>query len=153
MDHKDTPLQDIPKDDYPSLRDTVNELIHSICTTAHQKSVSTGIQLEISPAELLSLFICHALKFNLSKQPDSIHECCQSILDHVSEFINSVVVDRRQAMNSEKKKTADDTETTVSSTEEEIMPTPPTSPTAERNNNALSSQTGKKNEEDKDAVK
>jgi hypothetical protein len=135
MEHKDASLEDIPKDNYPLLRDTVNELIHRLRVTARQ--VST--QLEISPAELLSFFIFHALKFNLSKYPDLIGKCCQSILDHIPEFIDSIAADRKQAIEHAKKNkesqqtTTDDTAVSANSTTKEIIPTPPTSPAAERN--------------------
>jgi hypothetical protein len=143
MEHKDTSLDNIPKDGYPLLRNTVDELIHRLRETARQMSTASGIQLEISPAELLSFFIFHALKFNLSKQPDLVHKCCQSILDHIPEFIDSISADRKQAIEHAKKlketqqintntNTAD-TAASAKSTKEEIILTPPTSPASERN--------------------
>jgi hypothetical protein len=97
-------LDDIPKKKYPLLHSTVNELIQRMRELAQQTSASTGIELEISPAELISYLLFHALKFKLSKNPEATKECCQSLLDNIGDFINSVSADRLQAIEHAKKK-------------------------------------------------
>lgn len=152
MEEKETVLEDIPKQNYPTLAKTVNELIQRIRDTAHRVSKQQKIELEISPAELISYLLFHALKYKLSKQPQHLDSCCQSILDHIPDFIESVATDRKQAIEHAKKKAslqqmqqsavnaeshsnADNATTTTTTTitkETKIIPTPPTSPAAEK---------------------
>jgi hypothetical protein len=149
MSEKEKELDDIPKSNYPKLARTVNELIKRMRELASQQA----IQLEISPAELISYLLFHALRYNLSKNPDSLSDCCQSLLDHIPDFIKSVTADRIQAIEHGKKKlkraaessssaaaveskantngvTSSTTTTTTIVTTKEIIPTPPTSPAA-----------------------
>lgn len=155
MPEKEKKLKDIDTMNHPVLNSTVNELIFRIRDLAQQASVTTGVQLEISPAELISYFLFHALKFNLSKNPQHLNDCCQSLLDHISGFISSVSADRIQAIEHAKKKslqiqTADSTmtaevvnaesnpnrasNTTTDTTiiTKQVIPTPPTSPASEK---------------------
>ena len=153
MEEKEAALENIPKQNYSTLTNTVNELIQRIRDTAHKISKQQKIELEISPAELISYLLFHALKHKLSKQPQNLNLCCQSILDHIPEFIESVATDRKQAIEHAKKKAllqhmqqsavnaeshsnADNATTTATATtvtkETKIIPTPPTSPAAEK---------------------
>lgn len=153
MPEKEKDLSDIERKTYPMLNHTVNELIIRIRDHAQQSSISTGIQLEISPAELISYLLFHALKFNLSKNPQLLSDCCQSLLDHIPDFIRSVSADRIQAIEHAKKKSlqtqvADSTltaettnadanpnkESTTTTTiiTNQVIPSPPTSPASEK---------------------
>ncbi|GAA5796558.1 hypothetical protein HPULCUR_001930 [Helicostylum pulchrum] len=150
MPEKDKALPDIERKKYPVLDRTVNELIQRIRELAQQSSTYTGIKMEISPAELISYLLFHALKFNLSKNPHSIADCCQSLLDHIPEFITSVSADRIQAIEHAKKRSLErktdavaahadtnpnilsTTTTTTTIVTKELIPTPPTSPASEK---------------------
>ncbi|KAG2193996.1 hypothetical protein INT47_004998 [Mucor saturninus] len=157
MPEKEKSLYDIERKKYPVLDRTVNELIIRIRDHAQQSSISTGIQLEISPAELISYLLFHALKFNLSKNPHLLSDCCQSLLEHIPDFISSVSADRIQAIEHAKKKSlqtqvsdsaltaeaanadtnpnkASTTTTTTTTTiiTKQVIPTPPTSPASEK---------------------
>lgn len=153
MPEKDKELQDIERKQYPTLSYTVDELIRRMRELAQQTAASTGIEMEISPAELISYLLFHALKFNLSKNPNSIGDCCQSLLDHIPEFISSVSADRIQAIEHTKKRSLDKntdpitldradttnpnnvlstTTTTTTIVTKELTPTPPTSPASEK---------------------
>lgn len=140
MEEKETALEDIPTERYPTLSSTVNELIQRIRDTTHQVSKERHIQLEISPAELISYLLFHALKFKLSKQPQHLGLCCQSILNHIPDFVDSVATDRKQAIEHAKKKALihqqeqqknASTDNTATTSEAKI-PTPPTSPSVEK---------------------
>lgn len=153
MPEKEKSLDNIEKLDYPVLSDTVDELIRRIRDLAQQTSSLTGIELEISPAELISYLLFHALKFNLSKNPHLLADCCQSLLDHIPDFISSVSADRIQAIEHTKKRSlqkqaADSTNafanaetipnkestttTTTTIITKQVIPTPPTSPASEK---------------------
>ncbi|KAL9556175.1 hypothetical protein MBANPS3_002006 [Mucor bainieri] len=147
MEEKETSLEDMPTEKYPVLSKTIHELIRRIRDKAHQASLERGVQLEISPAELINYFLFHALKFRLSTQPQHLDLCCQSILDHIPDFIDSVATDRKQAIEHAKKKAtmlqqegqahavshsnAQDINHTKTTNVARI-PTPPTSPAAEK---------------------
>lgn len=173
MPEKEKELDVIDKSKYPVLARTVNELIQRMRDLASQQL----IQLEISPAELISYLLFHALKYNLSKNPDSLSDCCQSLLDHIPDFINSVTADRIQAIEHAKKKTQQQAEsskaekttttntngvgeggatststttTTTIVTTKEIIPTPPTSPAAEKKTAAAASSEVKAITEDQE---
>jgi hypothetical protein len=92
------------KEKYSSLHSTVNELIQRVRELAQQTSASTGIELEISPAELISYLLFRALK--LFKHPEATEECCQSLffIDNIDTFISTVSADRLQAVEHAKKK-------------------------------------------------
>ncbi|GAN09880.1 conserved hypothetical protein [Mucor ambiguus] len=139
MEQKETALEDIPTEKYPVLCTTVNDLIQRMRHTAHQVSKERNIPLEISPAELISYLLFHALKFKLSKQPQHLDLCCQSILDHIPEFIKSVATDRIQAIEHAKKKALlqqqeqqQNASSASPATSEAKIPTPPTSPSVEK---------------------
>lgn len=139
MEEKETALEDIPTEKYPLLATTVHDLIRLIRDTAHQVSKDRNISLEISPAELISYLLFHALKFKLSKQPQHLDLCCQSILDHIPEFIESVATDRNQAIEHAKKKALlqqqeqqQNAGTANATASEAKIPTPPTSPSVEK---------------------
>lgn len=102
MDEKDKNLGDIQREKYPLLRSTVDELIQRMRKLAQQTKL--GVELEISPAEFISYLLFHALKFNLSKSPESLEKCCQSLLEHIPDFVTSVSTDRLQAIEHAKKK-------------------------------------------------
>lgn len=102
MDEKDKNLGDIQREKYPLLRSTVDELIQCMRKLAQQTTL--GVELEISPAEFISYLLFHALKFNLSKSPESLEKCCQSLLEHIPDFVTSVSTDRLQAIEHAKKK-------------------------------------------------
>ncbi|KAL0143442.1 P-loop containing nucleoside triphosphate hydrolase protein [Mucor lusitanicus] len=136
MEEKETALEDIPTENTP---------YSLLQETAHQVSKKKNISLEISPAELISYLLFHALKFKLSKQPQHLDLCCQSILDHIPELIESVATDRKQAIEHAKKKAllqqqeqqqndASSSSSTADSTttSEARIPTPPTSPSVEK---------------------
>ncbi|KAK4513373.1 uncharacterized protein ATC70_005370 [Mucor velutinosus] len=139
MEEKETALEDLPTEKYPMLSVTVNELLQRMRDTAHQVSKERNIPLDISPAELISYLLFHALKFRLSKQPQHLDLCCQSILDHIPEFIDSVATDRKQAIEHAKKKAQlheqeqqQKAATANTTTSEGKIPTPPTSPSVEK---------------------
>lgn len=147
MEEKETSLEDMPTAKYPTLSTSVNELIRRMRDEAHRVSLKRGIQLEISPAELISYFLFHALKFKLSTQPQHLDLCCQSLLDHLPDFIDSVAADREQAIEHTNKKAtklqqAQAHAESHSSNAQDIhhtramdaakIPTPPTSPAAEK---------------------
>ncbi|EPB86645.1 hypothetical protein HMPREF1544_06524 [Mucor circinelloides 1006PhL] len=130
---------------YPTLVKTVDELIQRMRDEAHTVSLERDVPLEISPAELISYFLFHALKFKLSTQSQHLDLCRQSILDHISDLINSVAMDRKQAIEHAKKKatmlqkpqvyaeshsSAQDLNHTR--TVDAKIPTPPTSPAADK---------------------
>lgn len=100
---KDTSLEIMPTKKYPTLAKTVDELIQRMRDEAHKVSLERNVPLEISPVELISYFLFHAFKFKLSTQPQHIDLCCQSILDHIFDLINSVAIDRKQAVEYAKK--------------------------------------------------
>ncbi|KAI8889454.1 P-loop containing nucleoside triphosphate hydrolase protein [Backusella circina FSU 941] len=129
MEVKETPLEEIPKEKFPLLAKTVTSLLSGLREQAKAVKESTGIAIEISPAELISYFLYHALRFNLPKNPELIDQCFQSLLKSIPEFINSIAVDRKQAIAHAKKKTGnnEDSESNKSS-----PITPPSSPTAEK---------------------
>lgn len=104
MQEKETSLENMPTKKYPTLVKTVDELIQRMRDEAHTVSLERNVPLEISPAELISYFLFHALKFKLSAQSQHLDLCCQSILDHISDLINSVVIDRKQAIEHAKKR-------------------------------------------------
>ncbi|KAI8642722.1 P-loop containing nucleoside triphosphate hydrolase protein [Parasitella parasitica] len=145
MGEKETELEKIPKEKYPVLANTVNELIQRIRDTANNVSKQRNIELEISPAELISYLLFHALKYKLSTSPQHLDSCCQSILDHIPDFIESIASDRKQAIEHAKKKAvfqqmqqpvadaaSQSSAENTNAKETKIIPTPPTSPAAEK---------------------
>lgn len=129
MEVRETELEEIPREKFPLLAKTVTSLLSGLREQAKTVQESTGISIEISPAELISYFLYHALRFDLPKKPELMGQCFQSLQSSIPEFIESIATDRKQAIAHAKKKTgnSEDSESNKSS-----PITPPSSPTAEK---------------------
>ncbi|KAI8883875.1 P-loop containing nucleoside triphosphate hydrolase protein [Backusella circina FSU 941] len=124
---KETPLENIPKEKYPLIAKSAKSIISGIRDHAEAMKEISGIQIEISPAELINFFLYHSLKFNLPRNPDTVEECFKSLQDNIPEFINSITSDRKQAIQHEKKKSGTYNAQDSEPNEPKLI-TPPASP-------------------------
>jgi hypothetical protein len=128
-DVKETPLEKIHKEKYPLIASSAASILSGIRDHAKAMKETTGIQIDISPAELINFFLYHSLKFNLPIHPDSVEECFKSLQASIPEFINSIAIDRRQAIEHAKKKSGACIIQDPPQPIESNLITPPTSPT------------------------